>query len=48
MLVGGIFTEPGDLLAAALVVDVTLGILREPAAKHPHLLGEDLVDAPEA
>ena len=24
------------------------GILREPAAQHPHFLGEDFMDAPEA
>ncbi len=40
-----------DLVAqfspAALVILVTGRILGEPAAKHPHLLGDHLMDAPE-
>ena len=41
-----------DLVAqfspAALVILVTGRILGEPAAEHPHLLGDHLMDAPEA
>lgn len=48
MLVGWEVAETGDFLAAALVVIVALGVLREPAAENSHLLRKDLMDAPEA
>ena len=45
---GGMGTYLSQFFSALLVVCASFRILREPAAENPHLLGEDLMDAPEA